>query len=249
MQLNLKDKVVLVTGGSRGIGAAICRQFVNEGSRVYFTYKSDDIAADSLLNDIKKNYPDCFIKAIKVDLNNYTECEKKVHEIIESENAIDVLVNNAGITNDGFFLMQSFDEWYKVIQTNLIASIRFTKEVSFEMLTQRRGCIVNISSIAGLKGVIGQTNYCTAKAGMIGFTKSLANELGAKGIRVNAVAPGYISTDLTRNLKESKTMITSIPMRRMGTVDEIANIVLFLSSDASSYVNGAVISVDGGLTA
>lgn len=249
MQLNLKDKVVLITGGSRGIGAAICRKFASEGSKLYFTYKSDDSAANSVIDEIRNEYPDSFIKAIKVDLNNYAECDKTVREIFDAENAIDILVNNAGITNDGIFLMQSFDEWYKVIQIDLISAIRFTKEVAFDMLTNRKGCIVNISSIAGLKGVVGQTNYCTAKAGIIGFTKSLANEIGAKGIRINAVAPGYISTELTKDLKQAKTMMSSIPMRRMGTPEEVANTVLFLASDASSYINGAVISVDGGLNA
>ena len=249
MQLNLKDKVVLVTGGSCGIGAAICRMFANEGSRIYFTYKSDDIVANSLVDSIKMENPDVFIKALRADLNDYDKCDRIIHEIIEDENSIDILVNNAGITNDGIFLMQSFDEWYRVIQTDLISCIRFTKEVAFAMLTNRCGSIINISSIAGLKGVMGQTNYCTAKAGIIGFTKSLANELGAKGIRVNAVAPGYINTDLTKNLKKSKTMVATIPMKRMGTVEEVANIVLFLSSDVSSYINGEIISVDGGLTA
>lgn len=249
MQLNLKDKIVIVTGGSRGIGAAICKKFAGEGSKVYFTYRSDEAGTNSVVDDIKNEYPDSFIKAIKVDLNDHAECDKVVQEIFDTENAIDVLVNNAGITNDGIFLMQSFEEWYKVVQTDLISAIRFTKEVAFDMLTNRKGSIVNISSIAGLKGVIGQTNYCTAKAGIMGFTKSLANELGAKGIRINAVAPGYINTDLIKDLKQSKTMITSIPMRRTGTPEEVANTVLFLASDASSYINGAVISVDGGLTA
>lgn len=249
MQLNLKDKIVIVTGGSRGIGASICKKFVGEGSKVYFTYRSDEAGTNSLVDDIKNEYPDSFIKAIKVDMNDHAECDKVVQEIFDIENAIDVLVNNAGITNDGIFLMQSFEEWYKVVQTDLISAIRFTKEVAFNMLTNRKGSIVNISSIAGLKGVIGQTNYCTAKAGIMGFTKSLANELGAKGIRINAVAPGYINTDLIKDLKQSKTMITSIPMRRTGTPEEVANTVLFLASDVSSYINGAVISVDGGLTA
>ena len=247
MHFNFQDKVVLVTGGSRGIGAAICKAYIREGSKVYFTYRNNDDAANEFVNSVKEKYPKAFIQAIKSDICDFEACEAAVQKILDVENAIDILVNNAGITKDGVFLLQSFEEWSQVLQTNLIALARFTNIVSFSMLTNRKGSIVNISSIAGIKGVKGQTNYCAAKAGIIGFTKAMANEFGAKGIRINAVAPGYIETEMTKDLKKAKTMLGAVPMNRMGTAEEVANVVLFLSSDVASYVNGEVVVVDGGL--
>lgn len=247
MRLNLENKVVLVTGGSRGIGASICRTYIQEGSKVYFTYKSNDEAANQLIESVKEIYPNAFIEAIKADINDFETCEIAVQKILDGESGIDILVNNAGITSDGMFLLQSFEEWYQVLQTDLIALTRLTNLVSFSMLTNQKGSIVNVSSIAGLKGVKGQTNYCTAKAGIVGFTKAMANEFGSKGIRTNAVAPGYIETEMTKDLRKSNITLSHIPMKRMGTVEEVANVVVFISSDAGSYINGEVVVVDGGL--
>ncbi len=247
MRLNLENKVVLVTGGSRGIGASICRTYIQEGSKVYFTYKSNDEAANQLIESVKEIYPNASIEAIKADINDFETCEIAVQKILDGESGIDILVNNAGITSDGMFLLQSFEEWYQVLQTDLIALTRLTNLVSFSMLTNQKGSIVNVSSIAGLKGVKGQTNYCTAKAGIVGFTKAMANEFGSKGIRTNAVAPGYIETEMTKDLRKSNITLSHIPMKRMGTVEEVANVVVFISSDAGSYINGEVVVVDGGL--
>ncbi len=247
MRLNLENKVVLVTGGSRGIGASICRTYIQEGSKVYFTYKSNDEAANQLIESVKEIYPNASIEAIKADINDFETCEIAVQKILDGESGIDILVNNAGITSDGMFLLQSFEEWYQVLQTDLIALTRLTNLVSFSMLTNQKGSIVNVSSIAGLKGVKGQTNYCTAKAGIVGFTKAMANEFGSKGIRTNAVAPGYIETEMTKDLRKSNITLSHIPMKRMGTVEEVANVVVFISSDAGSYINGVVVVVDGGL--
>ena len=248
MDVGLKDKVVLISGGSRGIGSKICEAFVSEKSKVYFMYKSNDEEANNTANRIKEKYVDSTIVAIKADVCDEEQCVKAVEKIKEIEGTIDVLVNNAGITRDNLMLVQNKKEWKSVLDVTIDGTYNLTHEVALLMFGKRRGTIINISSIAGLTGVMGQTNYCTAKAGIIGFTKALSKELGMKNVRVNAIAPGYIETDMTKDLSNLNSIKKQIPLRRLGKPEDIANLVLFLASDLSSYINGEVITIDGGLT-
>ena len=248
MELGLKNKVILVSGGSRGIGRAICEAFIKEGCRVYFLYKSNSDKAKQFEEYISLNYPEEFIKGIKVDINNSKQCESTVESILEDEGEIHTLINNAGIRQDGLFLMQDPVKWESVIQTNLFGSVTLASKVALSMFASRKGSIINMASVAGFTGVRGQTNYCTAKAGIIGFTKALSKELGMKNVRVNGIAPGYIETDMTENLKNLEELISNVPLRRIGLPKEIAHTAVFLASDAASYINGEVIVVDGGLT-
>lgn len=240
MDLKLENKVVLVSGGSRGIGAEICKGFKEEGSKVYYLYKSNLLHSDDLKDDIQ---------GIQTDIKNYAECEAAVEKILSLEGHIDILVNNAGITKDGLLLTQDKEDWNLVIQTNLIGTYNMSKTALMGMFAQRSGCIINISSTAGIMGVKGQTNYCSAKAGIIGLTKSMAKEYGIKNIRVNAIAPGYIETDMTEKIKRVDEILKQVPLARMGTAKEVADMVLFMASDHAGYMNGEVIVLDGGLTA
>ncbi len=249
MELGLKGKVVLISGGSRGIGEALCEAFAGENCRIYFLYKSNSDLAKQVEKRISETYDGVFIQGIKADITNSLECESVTQTIVDKEGSIDILINNAGIIQDGLFLMQSAEKWESVIKTNLFGNAALTSAVALSMFSNRRGNIINISSTAGIIGVKGQTNYCAAKAGIIGFTKALSKELGMKNIRVNAIAPGYIETDMTSNIKNLKDISTNIPLRRLGLPHEVAKTAVFLSSDAASYINGATIVVDGGLTA
>lgn len=248
MELNLNGKVVLVTGGSRGIGSGICEAFVRENSKVYFIYKSNEVEANNTVNRIKEKYPESFIVAIRADVTKDIECKNIVNEINEKEGKIDILINNAGITNDGLLLMQTPEEWESVLKVSIGGTYNLIREVGMKMFYKRSGSIINISSVAGTMGVMGQTNYCTAKSAIIGLTRALSKEFGIKNIRVNAIAPGYIETDMTRNLKNLGALKKTIPLKRMGKVEEVANLVVFLASEASGYINGETIIIDGGLT-
>lgn len=248
MDLNLCDKVILISGGSRGIGSAICEGFVKEKCRVYFTYKSNEEAATNTVNRIKDKYPEGFIISIKADVTNQDECKRIVDEIYDKEGKIDVLVNNAGITNDGLMLMQSNEEWQSVLNVSIGGTYNLIREVGSKMFYNRKGSIINISSVAGIIGVIGQTNYCTAKSAVIGMTRALSKEFGIRNIRVNAIAPGYIETDMTKNLKNIDSLKKTIPLKRLGDVEEVANLAVFLASENSAYINGETIVIDGGLT-
>lgn len=242
--MNLDNKVVVVTGGSRGIGRAIVEAFAKSKAKVYFTYHKDDAAA-ALVKDSSGAVP---IKCSQTD----SDCiEKVIASIVQDCGKIDILVNNAGITADQFLMMMTFEQWEKVINTNLHGAFRWAKAVSRPMLSVKSGIIVNISSIAGIVGTPGQTNYAASKGGLLAFTRSLAAEFGPKGIRVNAVVPGFIDTDMTavmpRQIKREN--MERILMKRFGTPKEVAEVVLFLSSDAASYISGQSIVVDGGLSA
>jgi len=248
MDIGLKDKVVLISGGSRGIGSKLCESFASEKSKVYFMYRSNDEEANNTVNRIKEKYPDSTIVAIKADICDEQQCIDTVKKIQDIEGTIDVLVNNAGITRDNLMLMQNKKEWKSVLDVTIDGTYNLTHEVAFIMFAKRKGVIINISSVAGLTGVRGQSNYCTAKAGIIGFTRALSKELGMKNVRVNAVAPGYIETDMTKDLPNLNGIKKNVPLRRLGQPEDVANVVLFLASDLSSYINGQVITVDGGLT-
>ncbi|MFC1704316.1 3-oxoacyl-ACP reductase FabG [Candidatus Omnitrophota bacterium] len=241
--MTFDNKIVIVTGGSRGIGRAIVEAFAKYKATVYFTYHKDDKAAD----EVNKA---CGAMPIKCSQLEVQGIEKAVSRILDERGTIDILVNNAGITSDQFLMMMPFEQWEKVINTNLHGAYRWAKAVSRTMIAQKKGVIVNLASIAGIIGTPGQTNYAASKGGLLAFTRSLAAELGFKGIRVNAVVPGFIETDMTavmpRQIK--KQNMEHILMKRFGTPEEVAQTVLFLSSDAASYIAGQSIIVDGGLS-
>ena len=241
--MSLDNKVAVVTGGSRGIGRAIVEAFAKSNAKVYFTYHKDDAAAARVKDS-------CGAVPIKCPQADSDSIDNAVTSIIRDNGTIDILVNNAGITSDQFLMMMTFEQWEKVMNTNLHGAFRWAKAVSRPMLSAQSGIIINISSIAGIVGTPGQANYAASKGGMLAFTRSLASELCRKGIRVNAVVPGFIDTDMTaampRQIKRDN--MERILMKRFGTPEEVAAVVLFLSSDAASYIVGQAIVVDGGLS-
>lgn len=239
-----KDKVVLVTGGSRGIGRAVVLQFASVGARVYFTYHSNDEAAESVAAE-------CGAKQMKCDQCDEKAIGEVVDAICEESGQIDILVNNAGITADQFTMMMPSSDWEKVMDTNINGTFRWCKTVMRSMLIARQGAIINVSSISGLIGVAGQSNYSASKGAIIAFSRSLAAELGPKNVRVNTVIPGFIETDMTSRVPRSikRKNIERIPVKRFGKPEEVAEVVLFLASGAASYIMGQTIVVDGGLTA
>lgn len=241
----LKDRVVLITGGSRGIGAGIVENLTRQGARVAFTYRSSASQADALIGSLGLG-PDR-VKAYQSDAADGAQAEELVSRVLEDFGTIHVLVNNAGITKDTLMLRMSEEQWNDVIQTNLTSVFLMTKQVLRTMMKNREGSIINLSSVVGMMGNAGQANYAASKAGIIGFTKSIAKELGSRNIRCNAIAPGFIETEMTENLTNKDEYLQSIPMKRFGTVQEVADVVLFLASDLSGYVNGQVISVCGGM--
>ena len=243
----LKGKTAIVTGAARGIGRAIAIRFAQEGANVAFT----DLAIDDNAREVEKIINDSKVKgkAYASDASNFAETEKVVNEIVKDFGTIDILVNNAGITMDTLLMRMTEEQWDKVINVNLKSVFNFTKAVQMTMLKQRSGSIVNISSVVGVSGNAGQANYSASKAGIIGFTKSVARELGSRNVRCNAVAPGFIITEMTDKLTEEvrKQWEDQIPMKRGGTPEDVANTVLFLASDLSSYVTGQVLGVCGGM--
>ncbi len=238
------EKIAFITGGSRGIGRACALELAKAGYNIVINYAGNTDAANKTVEDIKALGVSAH--AYKFDVSNKEEVEKNIAQIIEKHSRIDVLVNNAGITRDDLFIRMDEDKWNSVINTNLNSAFYVTKPVVKLMMKQRFGAIVNMASIVGVYGNPGQANYCTAKAGLIGFTKSLAKELGARNIRVNAVAPGFIATDMTKDLKNTEEYLKLIPLKRMGTPEDIAQAVKFLAVD-STYITGQVLEVDGGL--
>lgn len=244
----LKNKTALITGGSRGIGSAIARAFAQQGCNVAFTYKSSAEKAKQLEDELNK--AGVKAKAYHSEAGSYQEAEKLVDEAVKDFGAITVLVNNAGITHDNLILRMSEEQWDEVLQANLKSVFNLTKHVSKHMLRSKEGSIINLSSIVGVKGQAGQSNYAAAKAGIIGFTKSIADEFGSRNIRCNAIAPGFIETDMTAVLPEEtkKGILELIPMKRMGSADEVANVAVFLASDLSTYVSGQVLSVCGAMS-
>lgn len=240
----MSEKLALVTGGSRGIGKACALELAKCGYDIVINYAGNTEAANKTVEEIKALGVEA--EAFKFDVSNQAEVEENIAKIIEKYGRIDILVNNAGITRDDLFIRMGEDKWSAVINTNLNSAFYVSKPVVKIMMKQRSGAIVNMSSVVGVSGNIGQANYSSAKAGLIGFTKSLAKELGARNIRVNAVAPGFIATDMTKDLANTEEMMKLIPLKRMGTPEDIAKAVKFLAVD-SSYVTGQVLEVDGGL--
>jgi len=243
----LEGKTALTTGASRGIGEAIAKKFAEHGANIAFTYLSSAEKALALENALHA----MGVKAIgyKSDAASYAEAEKLINNVLMEFQTIDVVVNNAGITRDNLILRMTEQQWDEVMTTNLKSVFNISKNVSKPMMKQRGGSIINMSSIVGMTGNAGQTNYAASKAGIIGFTKSLAKELGSRNIRCNAIAPGFIETDMTHAISnEMKDLFRkNIPLGRYGSAEEVAKVCLFLASDLSSYVNGQVISVCGGL--
>ena len=238
------SKVALVTGGSRGIGKGCAIELAKAGYDVAITYVGNDEAANQTLKEIEALGVKA--KAYKFDISDKTACADAVGKVQTDFERIDVLVNNAGITRDGLFIRMNDENWEAVINTNLNSAFYMTQPVSKIMMKQREGCIINMSSIVGVRGNAGQANYSAAKAGLIGLTKSLAKELGSRNIRVNAIAPGFIQTDMTKGLDVEK-ITEIIPLKRLGEPDDIAKTVKFLACD-TTYITGQVIGVDGGLS-
>jgi len=245
--MQLKGKTAIITGASRGIGRSIALTFAKAGANVIINYSSSDEAAQQ----VARKAMEYGVKAevIKADVSNYSEAENLVEKVLNEYGSIDILVNNAGITKDNLLMRMNEDDFDKVVNTNLKGTFNFTKAVSKVMMKQRKGKIINIASVVGIIGNAGQSNYAAAKAGIIGFTKSVAKELGSRGITVNAIAPGFIETDMTAVLsdKVKEQFINSIPLRRSGKPEDVANAALFLASDYSDYITGQVINIDGGM--
>ena len=245
--MRLKDKRAIVTGGSRGIGKAIVYELAANGCSVVFTYRSSAEAAKKIEEDAMKLGVKIF--SFQADAASFSEAEKTVSFTLEKLGGLDILVNNAGITKDNLLLRMSEDDFDKVIAANLKSVFNYTKASIKPMVGQRYGKIINLSSVVALIGNPGQANYVASKAGVIGFTKSTAKELASRNINVNAVAPGYISTDMTEKLndKQKEAIINLIPIKRIGTPEDVAKVVTFLASSDSDYLTGQVIPVDGGM--
>ncbi len=246
--MNLKGRVALVTGGSRGIGKAIALKLAKHGADIAINYSRSDQKAKDVINNIEE----IGVKGatFKADVSKLDETKQLIEKVENTLGKIDILVNNAGITRDNLLMRMSEDDWDKVINVNLKGTFNVTKSIIRKMIKQKQGSIINIASVVGINGNAGQCNYSSSKAGVIGFTKSIAKEVGKKNIRVNAIAPGFIKTDMTDKLSEKvkKEYIKTIPLKRMGTPDDIANIVAFLASDLSTYITGQVIVADGGMS-
>jgi len=241
----LRGKTTIITGGTRGIGRAIALELVKNGSKLVFTYLKSDESANMLLDEIKDLGGEAM--AIKADVKDFNEAKRVVGETIEKFSSVDILVNNAGIVKDNALMLMDPADWQEVINTNLTGYFNMAKACIVTMMKQKAGNIINISSVAGVIGMPRQTNYSSAKAGVIGFTKSLAKEVGPYGIRVNSVAPGFIETDMTKDLKPKEDLVKKIPIGRFGRPEEIARVVSFLCSDRADYITGQIIKVDGGL--
>jgi 3-oxoacyl-[acyl-carrier protein] reductase len=243
----LTGKVALVTGGSRGIGEAIVKKFAEQGADVAFTYLSSEERAKNVENALKDLGSNA--KAYRSDASSYSQAEELISAVLADYGKIDILVNNAGITRDTLMLRMNEEQWDQVIETNLKSVFNLTKHALRSMLKNRGGSIINMSSVVGVFGNAGQANYAASKAGIFGFTKSIAKEVGSRNIRCNAVAPGFIETDMTHGLDEKtkESFLAGIPMKRLGQGEEVADVCLFLASDMSSYVSGQTISVCGAL--
>lgn len=242
---SLEGKVALVTGGTRGIGKGIVHHFVKEGAKVVFSYRSSSAEADTIVAELGADH----VLAVQSDASVMEDAQALVQHTLDAHGRIDILINNAGITKDNLMLRMSEEQWDGVIQVNLKSVFNLTKSVLRTMLKQRSGSIINMGSVVGVFGNAGQANYAASKAGVIGFTKSIAKEVGSRGIRCNTVAPGFIQTEMTGELDEKtkESYISSIPLNDFGSVDDIANICSFLGSDQSRYITGQVISVCGGM--
>ncbi len=243
----LEGKNVIITGASRGIGMGIAKVFADHGANVAFTYSSSEAPALELEKELTTKGVKA--KAYKSNAASYEASEQLIKQVLEDFGGIDVLINNAGITKDNLLMRMNEEDFDSVIEINLKSVFNMTKAVQRTMLKQRKGSIINMSSVVGVKGNAGQTNYAASKAGMIGFTKSVALELGSRNIRCNAVAPGFIETEMTAKLDEKVVQgwRDGIPLKRGGAPEDIANACLFFASDLSAYVTGQVLNVDGGM--
>jgi 3-oxoacyl-[acyl-carrier protein] reductase len=243
----LKGKTAVITGAARGIGRQIAITFASQGANVAFT----DIRLDENMSSLEKELNDMGVKAkgYASDASDYTQTDDVVNQIVKDFERIDILVNNAGITRDTLLMRMDEETWDLVIKVNLKSVFNFTKAAQKTMLKQRSGSIINMSSVVGVSGNAGQANYSASKAGIIGFTKSIARELGSRNVRCNAIAPGFIITDMTAKLPDEvrEEWIKGIPLKRGGTPDDVANVCVFLGSDLSTYVSGQVINVCGAM--
>ena len=243
----LEGKNILITGGSRGIGKSIVQVLFNSGANVGFTFSSSESAANEIAKNLNSSSQKCI--AYKSDASKLDQCENLVESYLNDFETIDVLINNAGITKDNLLMRMSEDDFDKVIEVNLKSVFNMTKACQRVFLKNRKGSIINMSSVVGVKGNAGQSNYAASKSGIIGFSKSIAQELGSRSIRCNVIAPGFIKTEMTDNLSDSviESWTENIPLKRPGESNDVANVCLFLASDLSSYITGQVINVDGGL--
>ena len=243
----LEGKTAIITGAARGIGKAIAMKFASEGANIAFTDLNIDEVGMATEHEISSLGVKC--KGYASNAADFDDSHKVVDEVLKDFGRIDILINNAGITKDGLIMRMSEQQWDAVINVNLKSAFNFIHAITPIMMRQRSGSIVNMSSVVGVSGNAGQANYCASKAGMIGLAKSTAKELGSRGIRVNAIAPGFIITEMTGQLSEEvrNEWAKQIPLRRGGTPEDVANVALFLASDISSYVSGQVINVCGGM--
>lgn len=243
----LNGKVAIITGASRGIGKSIAQEFIRQGAKVAFTYRSSKEKARALEAELSANGGE--VQGFQSDAAQMVEAEKLVSDVVEAFGTVDIVVNNAGITDDTLLMRMSEDQWDRVIDVNLKSCFALTKAVLRTMLKARSGSIINVSSVVGVQGNAGQANYAASKAGILGFTKSVALELGSRNIRCNAIAPGFIETEMTAALDETTVQgwREAIPLKRGGKPEDVANLCVFLASDMSSYITGQTICVDGGM--
>ena len=243
----LESKVAIITGGSRGIGKSICETFAQNGCHIAFTYNNSKDSAEALAKEL--NCSGIKAKAYKSDASNFDDATKLVEDVLDDFGKIDILVNNAGIKKDNLLMRMEKSDFDSVINTNLSSVFNLTKASIKTFLKQRNGSIINISSVVGVKGNAGQSNYSASKAGIIGFSKSIALELGSRNIRSNVIAPGFIETDMTNSLSEDviNSWKESIPLKRGGNPSDVGNACVFLASDLSSYITGQTLHVDGGM--
>jgi 3-oxoacyl-[acyl-carrier protein] reductase len=246
----LENKVAVVTGAARGIGEGIALKLAEHGAHIAFTYVSESSAEKAKALEEKLVTAGVKAKAYRSNAGNFSECENFINEVVKEFGTVDICVNNAGISKDNLLLRMTPEQWEDVIKVNLNSVFYMTKQVIRPMMKAKSGSIINMSSVIGLMGNAGQGSYAASKAGIIGFTKSVAKELGSRNVRCNAIAPGFVETDMTSYLKEGEQADkykSGIPLGKFGTAEDIANVTLFLASELSSYVTGQVISVDGGL--